>query len=108
VEDGKQKTISAESRAPDTPVNTELVSTPLMSHAGERAVESGLCEPDKTETSVNQDTGVKNLRSPRNVILEDVNRMMEEIDVATLVQKELIRTEPYLASAASFLSVVSG
>jgi len=34
--------------------------------------------------------------------------MMEEIDVSTLVRKELVRTEPHLASAASFLSVVSG
>jgi len=34
--------------------------------------------------------------------------MIEEIDVSTLVRNELMRTEPHLASAASFLSVVSG
>jgi len=44
VGDGNEKTISVGPGAPDTPVDTELVSTPLMSHAGEKALASGLCE----------------------------------------------------------------
>jgi len=92
----------------DTLVNSGLVAPPLLPYAGEESGESGRRVLDDPEMSDKHIVGAKILRSPRNVILAEFNRMMEEIDVSTLAQKELIRTEPHLASAASFLSVVSG
>jgi len=92
----------------DTPVNSGLVAPPLLPYAGGESGESGRRVLDDPEMSDKHGVGAKILRSPRNVILAEFNRKMEEIDVSTLVQKELIRTEPHLASAASFLSVVSG
>jgi len=93
---------------PDTPVNPGLVATPLLPYAGGKSVESGRHVLDDPEMSDKQGVGAKTLRSPRNVILAEFNRMMEEVDVSTLVQKEHIRSEPHYASAASLLNVVSG
>jgi len=44
----------------------------------------------------------------RSVVLAEYNRMIDEIDASALVQEELRRTDPNLASVSSFLSVVSG
>jgi len=52
--------------------------------------------------------GPEIVKTPRKVILADFNRLMSEIEVSNLLQEELIRTEPQLASAASFLNIVTG
>jgi len=46
--------------------------------------------------------------TPRSVVLSEFNRMMEEIDASALMQVELRKIDPTLASASSFLSVVTG
>jgi len=45
---------------------------------------------------------------PRGVILSEYNKLLEEIDASALMQEELRKTDPNLASASSFLSVVTG
>jgi len=44
----------------------------------------------------------------RSVVLAEYNRMIDEIDASALMQEELRRTDPTLASVSSFLSVVAG
>jgi len=44
----------------------------------------------------------------RSVVLAEYNRMIDEIDSSALVQEELRKTDPNLASASSFLDVVTG
>jgi len=44
----------------------------------------------------------------RSVVLAEYNRMIDEIDASVLVQGELRKTDPTLASASSFLDVVTG
>jgi len=91
-----------------TPVAAESSVPTLISYAGE---ESGGSDPrvrGNPEISSKKEVDAKTVRSPRNVLLAKFNRMMEEINVSTLVRKVLVRTEPHLASAASILSVVSG
>jgi len=91
-----------------TPVAAgSAVPTPIP-NAGEESGGSDPRERGDPEILSKKEVNAKTLRSPRNVVLAEFNRMMEEIDVSNLVRKELIRTEPHLASAASFLSVVSG
>jgi len=46
--------------------------------------------------------------TPRSVFLSEYSRMIDEIDASALMQAELRRTDPTLASASSFLSVVTG
>jgi len=59
------------------------------------------------EVSISIPAGPESVTSPRKVILADFNRLMAEIEASSLVQEELIRTEPQLASAATFLEIVS-
>jgi len=51
--------------------------------------------------------GTRNV-TPRSVILAEYNKLLEEIDASALVQEELRKTDPNLASVSSFLSVVTG
>jgi len=51
---------------------------------------------------------VKKNVTPRSVVLAEYNRMIDKIDASALMQDELRRTDPNLALALSFLSVVTG
>jgi len=46
--------------------------------------------------------------TPGSVVFAENNKMIEEIDASALMQDELRRTDPNLASASSFLSVLTG
>jgi len=84
---GSKDIISRELEMPDTPANPGLVATPLLPYAGEKLVERDCRGLDNPEMSVEQGVGATNLRSPRNVILAEFNRVMEEIDVSTLSRR---------------------
>jgi len=51
--------------------------------------------------------GSKTTPTSRSVVLAEYNQLLKEIEASTLAQEELRRTEPDLASAASFLDVVT-
>jgi len=65
-------------------------------------------EVELSETSRPEHVGIESSTTPRKTILADFNRLIAEVDASELVQKELRRTEPQLASASSFLNIVSG
>jgi len=108
MKDVTRELISTEAELPETPIRPGHVSTPMLSQAVGKLSKSDRREFDGENASVEPKINTVNARSPRNVILAEFNRMMDEIDVSTLVQKKLISTEPHLASAASFLNVASG
>jgi len=51
--------------------------------------------------------GSKTTPTPRSVVLAEYNQLLKKIEASTLAQEELRRSEPDLASAASFLDVVT-
>jgi len=93
--------------AAGNPNALEIMTGPVLSYAADETIVSGC--------SATQDLGIPDKQcspiepvTPRSVILADFNLMMGEIDAANLLQEELIRTEPQLASAYSFMNIVSG
>jgi len=106
--DGIRDAGRKELEASVTPVPAGFAVPPPLSYAEDESGGSGHRVRADPEILGWPEVGDKMVRSPRNVILAEFNRMMEEIDVSTLVRNELIRTEPHPASAAFFLSVVSG
>jgi len=46
--------------------------------------------------------------TPRSIVLSDFNNMLKEIELSEMLQQELRETDPNLASALSFLNVVTG
>jgi len=69
--------------------------------SGSMGTPSRLCHEGGSMTEVKKAT-------PRSVILSEYNKLIEEIDASALMQEELRRTEPNLASASSFLNIVCG
>jgi len=61
-----------------------------------------------SEVPLSAQAGSESTTTPRKVILADFNRLMAEIEASSLMQEELIRSEPQLASTTSFLYIVSG
>jgi len=91
-----------------TPVTAEFVVPPPIPYALDESGGSDHRVRGDPEILGKHEVDAKTLMSTKNVVLAEFNRMMEEIDVSTLVRNELIRTKPHLASPASFISVVSG
>jgi len=82
----------------------QTMGTPTLnktSNSGRKIVEKS------AGVSISIQAGPESVKSPRNVILDDFNRLLAEIEVSSLVQEELIRTEPQLASATTFLEIVT-
>jgi len=51
--------------------------------------------------------GSQRMSTPRSVVLAEYNQLLKEIEASTIAQEELRRSEPGLASAASFHEVVT-
>jgi len=84
------------------PQVTKIPNPEIASKAG------GHIGDELSEVPLSTQAGSESITTPRKVILADFNRLMAEIEASSLVQEELIRTEPQLASTASFLSILSG
>jgi len=61
-----------------------------------------------TETAKVSLAEIRNSVTPGGVVLSEFKRMMKEIDASELMQEELRKIDPTLASASFFLSVVTG
>jgi len=87
----------------EVPVAPGIVATPanMGVFAGVHATE------DLTSEMSRCIDGSKTTPTPKSVVLAEYNQLLKEIEASTLAQEELRRTEPDLASAASFLDVVT-
>jgi len=85
----------------------EMVTGHALSYAADETIVGGCPVTQDPKILDKQCSTIKPV-TPRSVILADFSRMMGEIDAANLLQEELIRTEPQLASAYSFMNIVSG
>jgi len=97
--------IGSLSDEPETP--GDVVTPVIMGIDNERG---STARPGKELTGTGKD-GRAELRTdvtPRSVVLSEFNRMMNEIDASALMQEKLRKIDPTLASASSFLSVVTG
>jgi len=90
----------------ETPAAPGVVVTPVVATAVAivMTTESGM------SGTIGSSGGVKEVSeripSPRSVVLAKYNQILKEIEASTLAQEELQRSEPDLASAASFREVV--
>jgi len=85
----------------------EIMTDPVLSNAADGIMVSGCPATQDLGAQGKEYNPIKPV-TPRSVVLADFNLMMEEINVASLLREELIWTEPQLASAYSFMNIVSG
>jgi len=105
---GTKDATEEEGKTLDTSAALGNMMTPLLAYAREEIVASDRPEAQGTKIQDKQDVTGKPPKTLRSVILADFSRLISEIDASTRLQEELIRTEPHLAFASSFLNVVSG
>jgi len=86
-------------------VEPQVMAVPTL----DRALNTGSrVEEELPKVSTPTQAGPEGITTPRKVILADFNRLMAEIEASSLMQEELSRNEPQLASTASFLEIISG
>jgi len=91
----------------EAPAAPGIVATPV-SHVTEAEISAtGNLMPGSIGRTDEKVDGNKRVSTPRSVVLAEYNQLLKEIEASTLTQEELRRSEPDLASAASFLIVVT-
>jgi len=92
----------------ETPETPGEVVTPVTAGTDKGRSSTGRTGKELTGTDKDERAGRKTDVTLRSVVLSEFNKMMDEIDASALFQEELRETDPTLASASSFLSVVTG
>jgi len=91
----------------EAPAAPGIVATPV-SHVTETEISAtGNLKSGSIGRTEEKLDGNKRVSTPRSVVLAVYSQLLKEIEVSTLTQEELRRSEPDLASAASFLNVVT-
>jgi len=92
----------------DAPVVPETVSTSMISHLDLKTNETVGENTDKITQAEKGPSKAKIAGTASGKVTTESQRMMDEIDGAKLLQDELIRRDPSLASISSFLNTVCG
>jgi len=96
-----------ENRNDETPDTPGKVVTPTTTGTDKSRKAIGGADKERTGTDTDERAGRKIDVTPRSVVLSDFNKMLDEIEVSEMLQEELRKTDPTLASASSFLNVVT-
>jgi len=92
-------------KMPETPGE---IATPVPTGTDNVCCMMSLVDKERTRTDTDERAEPKVDVTPRSVVLADFNKMLKEIEISEMLQQEQRKTDPNLASASSFLNVVTG